>query len=293
MKIVYQRTRFQKATLSLIAKANEIIEEYQGQGFKLTLRQLYYQFVARDILANSQKSYKRLGSILGDARNAGLVSWHAIEDRTRELRENGHWGSPADILHTCASQFRYDLWETQDYRIEVWVEKDALIGVFLPTCQELDVPLFSCRGYTSLSEVWEAGRRLRRHCGNGQAPVILHFGDLDPSGLDMTRDIRERLSLYSEHPVKLERLALNMDQVEKYGPPPNPAKITDSRYAAYVQVHGEESWELDALEPAVIADLIESTVKQYRDQGKWDAATERQRAARDRLQLVADNWDSN
>lgn len=290
MKIFYKHTRFQRATLDLIAKANDIIKEYQSQGFKLTLRQLYYQFVARDLLANSQKNYKRLGGILGDARNAGLVSWLAIEDRTRELRSLAHWNSPSEILKTCASQFRYDLWSDQDYRIEVWIEKDALVGVFEPTCQYLHVPLFSCRGYTSLSEIWTAGQRLRQHHKAKQIPIILHFGDLDPSGLDMSRDIRERLTLYSEHPVELIRLALNMDQVKKYNPPPNPAKITDSRYASYVVMHGEESWELDALEPTVIADLIRETVKKYMDKEAWSVAVERQDRARVHLKRVADAW---
>lgn len=290
MKIAYRQTQFRQPTLDLIDRANVIIEEYLEAGFKLTLRQLYYQFVARDLLPNTQQSYKRLGDILGDARNAGLVSWEAIEDRTRELRDNAHWDSPAEILETCAATFRYDLWADQPYRPEVWIEKDALVGVFLPTCQSLDVPLFSCRGYTSLSETWEAGRRLLGHIRQKQGPVILHFGDHDPSGLDMTRDLRSRLALYSEHPVEVERLALNMDQVEEHRPPPNPAKVTDSRYTAYVAIHGDECWELDALEPAVLAGLIEEAVDRYRDEAGWSKALRRQDRARRRLSKLSDDY---
>jgi len=124
-----------------------------------------------------------------------------------------------------------------------------------------------------------------------QSPVILHFGDHDPSGLDMTRDLTERLGLYAEAEVRVERLALNFDQVEQYEPPPNPAKTTDSRYASYVEIHGEESWELDALEPGMIAELITETVINYRDEQLWNEATARQEAARERLQDLSDNWE--
>lgn len=289
--IRYVEKRFSEAVSNIIDQANEIIAAYLAEDFSLTLRQLYYQFVARDLLANTQQNYKRLGSIISDARNAGLVDWSAIEDRTRSLRDQPHWDSPADILEACADQFRYDLWKDQPHRVEVWIEKDALVGVFEPACQELDVPLFSCRGYTSQSEAWSAGRRLRRHIRTGQVPIILHFGDHDPSGLDMTRDIVDRLGLYGETEIKVERLALNRDQVDEYEPPPNPAKVTDSRYARYVELHGSESWELDALEPRVLADLVSDAVLRYRDDDLWTEAVKRQRQARYRLRELANTWE--
>jgi len=290
-KICYIEKKFTTASRSLITKANEIIREYSLQGFRLTLRQLYYQFVARDWIENSQRSYKRLGSVIGDARNAGLVDWYAIEDRTRNVRALNHWDHPSDILRACAGQFQLDLWKGQAYRPEVWIEKDALVGVFEPICQELDVSLFSCRGYTSQSEMWTAAQRVKSNRTEDQRSVILHFGDYDPSGIDMSRDICDRLELYSGEAVHFERLALNRDQVDRYGPPPNPAKVTDSRFANYVRIHGGESWELDALEPAVLADLVRENVLDYRADGLWNEAVERQQAARNRLQVLADEWE--
>lgn len=159
-KIKYQDFAFRPATLSLIDTANKIITEYQAQGFDLTLRQLYYQFVSRDIISNTQQSYKNLGSVVNDARLAGMIDWDTIVDRTRELRTLSHWNSPADIVDTCAKQFNIDRWAGQKYRPEVWIEKDALVGVFERICRELDVPLFSCRGYTSQSEMWVAAQRM-------------------------------------------------------------------------------------------------------------------------------------
>jgi len=289
-RIRYICKTFAASTAEVIDQANEIIVEYMAAGFRLTLRQLYYQFVARGLLANRQQSYKRLGSIVADARNAGLIDWNAIEDRTRELRGNSHWDSPAEILETCADSFRYDLWADQPSRPEVWIEKDALIGVFELVCNELDVPVFSCRGYTSQSEMWEAGRRLRRYSRNAQHPIILHFGDHDPSGIDMTRDICDRLELYAETPIRIERLALNRDQIDEYEPPPNPAKVTDSRYASYVQVYGEDSWELDALDPRVLSDLVRRAIEECQEGTAWREATEDQEEARRRLRDLAENW---
>lgn len=293
-KIKYQDISFHRGTLALIEECNEIIASYTAQGFVLTLRQLYYQLVSRDLIPNQQREYKRLGSIVNDARLAGLIDWRAIEDRTRELRELATWGEPSEIVATAAQQFRLDMWAGQPYRPEVWIEKDALLGVIEGICNELDVPFFSCRGYTSQSEMWVAAMRLRAHMkGNGsrkpQTPIIFHFGDHDPSGKDMTRDITDRLSTFMGG-VKVYRLALNVDQVEKYNPPPNPAKTTDSRYAAYILEFGKESWELDALEPTVIAELIRSAVIQLINKKLWKHRQAEAEQHRRILGLAAENW---
>ena len=151
-KICYVERTFSAGSRELIDKANEIIADYAAQGFMLTLRQLYYQFVARGLIPNKQTEYKRLGSVINDARLAGLIDWSAIEDRTRNLRRQPHWGSPQDIIEVALSSFRHDKWKDQKHRIEVWIEKDALVGVIEPTCEELDVPFFACRGYNSQSD---------------------------------------------------------------------------------------------------------------------------------------------
>lgn len=290
-KIKYKDLNLQPSTLKLVKTCNEIIAEYQAQGFTLTLRQLYYQLVSRDIIANRQREYKRLGSIVNDARLAGLIDWLTIEDRTRNLRGLAHWDSPNEIVESCAAQFRVDMWEGQDWRPEVWIEKDALVGVIERVCDEFDVPYFSCRGYTSQSEMWIASRRLQKHVSGEQVPIIFHFGDHDPSGKDMTRDITDRLELFMGG-LEVKRLALNMDQVEKYEPPPNPAKTTDSRYGAYIAQFGDESWELDALEPSVIAALIRDAISTLINQSLWDERKREVEKNRRLLGLVAEKWQS-
>lgn len=283
--------RFNASSLAIIDQANRIIEEYQRQGFTLTLRQLYYQFVARDLIANKQTEYKRLGSIVSDGRLAGHIDWNAIEDRTRNLRGVQHWDSPADIIDAAAKSFRYDKWENQPERVEVWIEKDALLGVIEGVCLELDVDYFACRGYSSQSEQWRAAKRFDGYGRQGQQVTVLHLGDHDPSGLDMTRDNDDRLDLLARYGIEVERLALNFDQVTQYGPPPNPTKLTDSRARDYLNRYGGECWELDALEPQVIADLIRDAVLERRDEDLWQAAVDREADAQDRLQDFADNWE--
>jgi hypothetical protein len=288
-KIQYVARNFSASSRTIIDQANTIIAEYNAQGYDLTLRQLYYQFVSRDLLSNTQESYKRLGSIINDARLAGEIDWNHIEDRTRGVEALATWSDPADIVSACASQFRLDLWATQSYRPEVWIEKEALAGVFERVCNELRVPYLSCRGYTSQSEMWRARRWLARSQKAGQKPVIFHFGDHDPSGIDMSRDIRDRLKTFMGG-VKFERLALNMDQVEEYEPPPNPAKMQDARAAIYVEEYGDESWELDALEPAVLVQLVDEAVHAIRDDDLWQEAADREDEARRLLGAVAEDW---
>lgn len=276
-KIMYVEKQFQSKTLKLIDLANNIIKEYRQQGFSLTLRQLYYQLVARGVIPNTQRDYKRLGSIINDARLAGEVDWYAIEDRTRALQGNQHWSSPTEIIEAAIDGYKINKWLNQSYRVEAWIEKDALVGVISGICRTLDIDYFSCRGYTSASEMWKAGQRLKRYWSRGYKPLVLHLGDHDPSGIDMTRDIDDRLKLFSGGGVFVKRIALTMDQVEEHGPPPNPAKITDSRFEGYVVEYGKECWELDALEPRVMCDLIEDEVLDVRDEDLWEEACEVER----------------
>lgn len=290
----YTDKKFNAEHKAVIDNANRIIAEYARQGFDLTLRQLYYQFVSRAWLDNNDKKYKWLGGIISDARRAGLIDWNAIVDRTRFLRHVNFWESPAALVESCATQYAVDFWKDQKCRPEVWVEKDALVGVIEVACAKWKCPYFSCRGYTSDSEVWGAAQRLDGYDDEGYKPIIFHLGDHDPSGIDMSRDIDDRLFLFSGAPSRIEvvRIALTFEQVEKIGPPPNPAKITDSRFSGYKKKYGDESWELDALSPTYIADLIADEMVKIIDPEAWEASKEAELNGRAQLQGIADNYES-
>lgn len=286
MKYTYINKAFRQSTLDLINQGNTIIDEYLSDGLTLTLRQLYYQFVARSIIPNNQKEYNRLGSIISDARLAGLIDWDAIEDRTRNLQSNSHWANPGEIIRSAAYGFRVDHWEGQDYRPEVWIEKEALIGVIANICEDLDVDYFACKGYISQSEMYRAAQRTF----DNQDHVIIHLGDHDPSGIDMTRDISDRFGVFESTNYQVIRIALNMDQVEDHQPPPNPAKMTDSRFNGYIVKYGNDSWELDALDPRTLRDLIEKTVLQYRNEETYQKVIEKENEYKRILEKVEKEW---
>jgi hypothetical protein len=291
MRETFVNRKFKNSSWELIDIANVIIAEYQEQGFTLTLRQLYYQFVSRDIIPNKQTEYKRLGSVINDARLAGLIDWDAIEDRTRNLRAHPSWDSPASVMRAVADQYQEDPWIRQENMVEVWIEKDALVGVIEPVCNRWRVPYFACRGYSSQSEQYRAGKRFKNAQRLGQKPIVLHLGDHDPSGMDMTRDNEERLSMFARCGVEVRRLALNWDQIQTYNPPPNPAKETDSRSEGYIAEFGHSSWELDALSPTIIDALVDKEISGLVDDHAWERAMWDEERNRNIINKLALNWD--
>ena len=296
MKEQFIDHKFNGASLKLIETENGILVEYARQGYRLSLRQLYYQLVARDLFpedrrwswrnnkwvrdANGTKNaipnYKWLGEYVSTARLAGLLDWDMIEDRNRVASVPAAWKSPAEIVRSAASQFRVDRWQGQPYHVEVMVEKDALSGILQPVCRELHVRFTANKGYSSSSAMYEAGQRMRNAKRLGRKIVVFYFGDHDPSGIDMTRDIDERLAQFARTTkMEVRRLALNWNQVEEWQPPENPAKETDSRYQAYADEFGESSWELDAVEPRTLASLVRENVTDLIDHEQWDEVMER------------------
>lgn len=298
MKMAFIDKRFSKKSLEIIERANMICADYARQGYDLSLRQLYYQFVRRNWIVNCEASYKNLGNVINDARLTGLLDWKYIKDRGRTTETNSHWKSPAEIMQAVAEQFKIDTWKYQPNHVEVLVEKQALEGILEPVCKRLDVGFTANKGYSSVSSMFEIGQRLKGKMYDEKHVHILYLGDHDPSGIDMTRDVEKRLMLLSEaekwgmeDQFHMHRLALNMDQVEQYNPPENPAKVTDSRYEKYMEEFGEASWELDALEPSVLAGLVTDKVIALRSEDVYEAAMLKQEGWRDALHETAQGGD--
>ncbi|MCK4787450.1 MAG: hypothetical protein KAV87_27075 [Desulfobacteraceae bacterium] len=292
-KIAYRPWNPQSKTYALLDIAGEIIIEYRAQGYTLTLRQLYYQLVARDIIPNKERSYKNLSNTITKARMAGMIDWEAIEDRNRSCSGYLHEEDPLEPIRTLPHAIQFDQWARQEDYVEVWVEKEALGNVISKACNPYMVPHMSCKGYLSASEAWRAGRRFMRKLDQGKRCHLIHLGDHDPSGLDMTRDNRERIDIFSELPggVEVDRIALNMDQVKQYDPPPNPTKLTDSRSGDYVKRFGRSCWELDALKPEIMVDLIQGKITEKIDFAIWNSVNEKEEEVKDQLRQIADNYD--
>lgn len=292
MKAKFIDKKFGSAALLLLQQIDAILKNYEAQGYDLSLRQLYYQLVAANIVPNTEQSYKGIGNLVSEARLAGLVDWDMIKDRGRVMSKNSHWTTPREIIEACGRQFQIDKWDTQSNYVEVMVEKQALEGVLEPVCRELDVPFTANKGYSSSSSLYEAGRRMLERIQDGKEIHVIYLGDHDPSGIDMSRDVEERLRLFSEVEdrggrLDLHRVALNFDQIRKLRPPENPAKMTDSRAAGYVSRFGVSSWELDAIEPRALATLVRNQVKELRDDEEWAKEVARETAMREEIAKLA------
>lgn len=304
MREQFTSQQFNRERRGLIDHSNNILAPYAAGNLRVTARQLYYRFIALDLLPeswrdretrskNTMKNYKKFAALIADARDAGLIDWNWIEDRGRDVVYASHWNTPADILRAAAQQFRLDVWKGQGVHVEVMVEKDALSGVLEPVCAGLDVRLSANKGYSSSSAMYEAGQRIAWALDEDnpeyvEKVVMFYLGDHDPSGVQMTDDIERRIRQYSrnddDEQLEIIRLALNMDQVRRWNPPENAVKHTDSRWRAYARLYGEDCWELDAIEANDLAELVRRAVTgQIRDVELWNLTRDQQQGYREEL----------
>lgn len=299
-KEAFGTRRFQAKTLEMIQVVGEVLEAAMAEGYTFTLRQLHYHFVqskykfkfAKPYL-NTKQDYERLGYIVDEGRKAGLVDWSAIEDRNRNLNAIKFYTDPEAFMRSVINWYAEPLWADQDYYCEVWVEKDALIGVIERPCNKFRVPYIACRGYMSTSEQYDAGKRFAEQRRRGKKCVLFYLGDHDPSGIDMTRNNDELVNWYARSgAVEVRRLGLNMDQIEELDLAPDYAKEKDSRLAGYMdRFETDESWELDALSPKFIDALVTEAITGLLDMDKFKAAQKRERANDGVLHGVMESWE--
>ncbi len=296
MKIKFRDVRLNKANKERLDAINEIIIEYQNEGYKLTLRQLYYQLVSRDVIPNKQTEYSKLSTLLKEGRMGGIVDWDAIEDRLRQPSSPSSWDTPHDAMESLIAQYKLPRMEGQQNYIEVWVEKDALSGVLKRVTEKYHIPILVNRGYSSVSAMFDAYNRFRNGIkkiidGNedeGANVIIFYLGDFDPSGMDMIRDVEDRIREFAtkhfeNFPLDVIPIALTKEQIKKYNPPPNPAKRTDPRAKAFIAEHGSTSWEVDALPPNVLNKLLEDAIKNRIDVKMYNEIVSREKADKDKL----------
>ncbi len=290
MKIAYRKQRrWTKKTSELLEKIVKITEEYYSKGFKLTSRQLFYQLVSKDIVQNNQNQYFRLGKILTKARMCGLVDWDAIEDRIRIPKIPTRFDGIPDLIYSALYSYRRDRWKDQENYLEVWLEKDALANILEPVTRKYDVALQVNRGYISSTAIHDAFLRLSAKTREDRRAYILYLGDHDPSGTDMVRDIDHRLTEFGCL-VTINKIALTKEQIEKYNPPPNLSKKTDPRTKNYVKEHGIQSWELDALPPNILHDLVESEIGKLLDMKKFSYILEKEELEKTKIEELITNF---
>lgn len=287
-----------------IVTINNIIEDYQSQGYKLTLRQLYYQLVSRDIIPNKVEEYTKLSTLLNKGRMSGFVDWDAIVDRTRNIKTPYYEYSTQDAVQRTINSYKLDRHDVQDNYIEIWLEKDALSEIIYRATQPYGISLMVNRGYSSCSAMYQSYQRLAQEINNDKNVIIFYLGDHDPSGLDMIRDIRDRLSemlIYGNElqgkfddletaqywlnkKLQVKPIALTSKQVRDYNPPPNPAKLTDPRATKYVEEFGYTSWEVDALNPKTLDTLVKKSILEYIDIDKHQEVLDKEEEDKEKLE---------
>lgn len=291
MKIAYtSKTHLSKEGLQRLMIINSIIDDYAAQGYVMTLRQLYYRLVARNVIANNVKEYAKLSILLNKGRMAGIVDWAAIEDRGRQPRLDYHADDVPDALYDISSQYKIDRMDGQDYYLEVWIEKEALSNVFRRVTDQFMIRLMVNKGYSSASAMHDAYLRFKK----ARKPVkILYFGDHDPSGKDMVRDIEDRMLKFGLKRFEVVNPALSYEQVQQYDLPENPVKFSDPRANDYVAQYGEHSWELDALDPVILNEISRREVVKYIDVNVFEERLKLESMQRNILKHMMATYDED
>lgn len=339
----FREISLSRKNLERLDQVNSIIEEYQADGYVLTLRQLYYQLVSRDIIPNKQNEYNNLSKLLKEGRMAGVVDWDAIEDRLRQPYTPASFDSPKDVIGAAINQYQLPRMKDQDNYIEVWVEKDALSGVLKRVTKKYHVPILVNRGYSSVTAMHDSYQRFYDALRRNQKVIILYLGDHDPSGIDMIRDIKKRISeflvngyshfqkidiwesfdtdtrcdTFEQYHIEqgldeefstemaiddlvekyvnerfiVKPIALTMEQIREFNPPPNPAKITDPRAKDYILKYGRTSWEVDALRPDVLNTLLNDSILENIDEKKYDSIIDQENSDRDKLNQILKTFE--
>ena len=276
----------------IVEATRKILSEY---GYALTLRQIFYRLVSNYGLSNTGATYRYLSRILVNARENGIIPVNSIIDRSRSIipSYDNDDGDPDDYfdleiesIEDMALSYSMSMWDNQDYYIEVWVEKDALSQVVSRVARDFKVVVAPSRGYSSFSYLYDAVKRFKS-VDSEKNRLVLHFGDHDPSGIDMSRDLEERLNNYGAN-IELVRVALTYDQVKQYKLSPNPTKTADPRSNGYISMFGSECWELDALPPNVLQKLVSDSIQSYIDKDKWEAKEDE---IEDNRQIIQDKVD--
>jgi hypothetical protein len=272
----------QKKSLELLKQVQQVIQSYD---FALTLRQIYYQLVAKQIIPNQQKYYKTISRLCVIGRDENMLPEDSFADRLREIDKPTSWDDLGDFMKTVKGAYKKSKWNNQAAYVETWTEKDALRGVISPITYEYDVPLLVVRGQVSRTAIYESYKRFEQKAKEEKDCYLFYFGDFDPSGISIYKSLADRIRNFGDYGelIKFERIALTREQIETYGLPQDPAKTSDPNYSKFVSEHGDNVVELDALPPDVLRELIEESIESSIDNVLLSQVQETEKEEKTRL----------
>jgi len=253
--------RTKKAIETLKEHLYGVVEELQP----VTVRQVFYQMVNRGLIAKTEAEYDNsVGRLLTQMRLEGELPFDWIADNTRWMRKPRTYSSLESAIKRTAEAYRRSVWDCQDVYVEVWLEKDALAGILYDITAPWDVPLMVVRGFSSISYLHEAAETIM---AVDKPTYLYYFGDYDPSGVDIPRNVEVRLREFApEAEIYFERVAVNPDQIVEMNLPTRPTKKSDSRSKGFE----DESVEVDAIPPNVLRVLAERRITQHINSNQYE-----------------------
>jgi len=279
-----------KHQLDKLNKVQIILEELEE--FKpLTLRQIYYQLVGKNFIKNNKSQYGMLSQLIKHARLDGYILWTDIEDRVRSYHDLSGWTDGDEYvsvsLDRFLSNYHRDLTLSQDVYLEIWIEKDALSSIFTRVASQYTVPVVVCRGFSSVSFLNDY--KMRLSTSQARRPVLLYFGDFDPSGVEMLKSmeitLRDELKVEG---IEFKRIALQKEDIDFYKLPHSPEalKKNDTRAKKHIAMYGELAVELDALPPSVLQNKIKMAIENELDMDLFMEEKETEASESSRLRLI-------
>ena len=265
MKQVYKSRLTKRRTKAEMVQLRTDLYDIVRKNRPVTIRQAFYLAVSAGLVEKTESVYKNvIVRILSAMRLKGDMPWRWIVDFSRTFRKRSSQNSVREALEDCARLYRKNVWHDLDERVEVWTEKETLSGVLLEETWDLDVGLYPCRGYPSLSFLHSAALAIE----DSERPTfIYYFGDHDPSGTDIPRTIQERLSEFApDAEIYFKRLAIIPDQIETWNLPTRPTKSTDSRAENFKG----DSIEVEAIPPATLRKLCREAIESHLLEGWLD-----------------------
>ena len=287
-KIVRGRGRAQKS-LDLIKAMYAAAEEAQP----ITGRGIGYKLFTQGLIASMETGeMQRVYRLLREAREEETIPWEWIVDETRELEKASTWANPERYARCVARSYRRDFWQQQPERVEVWSEKGTIRGVLQPVLDKYAVGFRVLHGYSSATSIYDAAN------DGDDKPLSVHYvGDYDPSGMNMSEiDLPQRLEKYGGNHIDLQRIALTEGQVEDLqsfpasDKGPKRGKRGDPRYEWYVDNYGKRCWELDAMDPRNLREIVERAIRSRIEPVAWARCEEINKAEQESLRTVLDGW---
>jgi hypothetical protein len=260
-----------------IAKAAQPITG-RGAGYKL--------FTAGLIPSMATSDMARVYRLLKEARERDLIPWDWIVDETRSLERVSTWDDPEQYVECVHRSYRRDFWNLQPARVEVWSEKGTVRGVLDPVLDRYGVGFRVMHGFSGATTVHGVAQD-----NDGRPLIALYVGDYDPSGLCMSEhDLPNRLVKYNGEHVELRRIALCPEHLVNLPSFPASDKRRDPRYRWFVDNFGQQCWELDALDPNTLREIVQQAIEAEIEPEAWQRCATVERAERESLRTVLDSW---